>query len=119
MPNLIRRKLLENPHRVTLTLRPDEKLESRRQEAIREALARRKAELTDEEVRMIVDRAKALEERQMHKDDDSILPKVDLSDVPLQMPEPEAVMTAIFRRLFMLVAPTVWYTNRLLSRFRL
>jgi Zn-dependent M16 (insulinase) family peptidase len=89
VPDLIRRKLLENPHRVTLTLRPDEKLESRRQEAIREALARRKAELTEEEVRMIVDRAKALEERQMQKDDDSILPKVDLSDVPLQMPEPE------------------------------
>jgi Zn-dependent M16 (insulinase) family peptidase len=89
VPDLIRRKLLENPHRVTLTLRPDEKLESRRQEAIREALARRKAELTDDEVRMIVDRARALEERQMQKDDDSILPKVDLSDVPLQMPEPE------------------------------
>lgn len=89
VPDLIRRKLLENPHRVTLTLRPDEKLESRRQEAIREALARRKAELTDDDVRMIVDRAKALEERQMQKDDDSILPKVDLSDVPLQMPEPE------------------------------
>ncbi|MCW8868175.1 MAG: insulinase family protein, partial [Marinobacter sp.] len=35
------------------------------------------------------DRARALEERQMQKDDDSILPKVDLSDVPLQMPEPE------------------------------
>ncbi len=89
VPDLIRRKLLENPHRVTLTLRPDEKLESCRQEAIREALARRKAELTDDEVRMIVDRARALEERQMQKDDDSILPKVDLSDVPLQMPEPE------------------------------
>ncbi|PTB95330.1 peptidase M16 [Marinobacter sp. B9-2] len=89
VPDLIRRKLLENPHRVTLTLRPDEKLESRRQEAIREALARRKAELTDDDVKMIVDRAKALEERQMQKDDDSILPKVDLSDVPLQMPEPE------------------------------
>ncbi|MBU2955331.1 insulinase family protein [Marinobacter sp. F3R08] len=90
VPDLIRRKLLDNPHRVTLTLRPDDKLESRRQEAIREALARRKAELNDDEVRMIVDRAKALEERQMQKDDDSILPKVDLSDVPLQMPEPEA-----------------------------
>ena len=89
VPDLIGRKLLENPHRVTLTLRPDEKLESRRQEAIRDALARRKAELTDDEIQMIVDRAKALEERQMQKDDDSILPKVDLSDVPLQMPEPE------------------------------
>ncbi|MFL1466252.1 insulinase family protein [Marinobacter sp. HN1S83] len=90
VPDLIRRKLLENPHRVTLTLRPDDKLESRRQQAIREALARRKAELTEEEVRQIVDRAQALEERQQRKDDDSILPKVDLTDVPLQMPEPES-----------------------------
>ncbi|MAZ05624.1 insulinase family protein [Marinobacter sp. SS8-8] len=88
VPGLIRKKLLENPHRVTLTLRPDEKLESHRQEAVREALARRKAELTEDEARMIVQRAGALEERQMRKDDDSILPKVDLSDVPLQMPEP-------------------------------
>ncbi|PXX90951.1 peptidase M16 [Marinobacter vulgaris] len=90
VPGLIRRKLLENPHRVTLTLRPDDKLESRRQAAIRDALARRKASLTEEEVRQIVDRARALEERQTRKDDDSILPKVDLSDVPLQLPEPEA-----------------------------
>ncbi|WP_417514313.1 insulinase family protein [Marinobacter sp.] len=90
VPDLIRRKLLDNPHRVTLTLRPDDKLDARRQQAIREALARRKAELTSEEVTQIVDRAKALEERQMRKDDDSILPKVDLTDVPLQMPEPEA-----------------------------
>ncbi|AXS82338.1 insulinase family protein [Marinobacter sp. Arc7-DN-1] len=89
VPGLIRKKLLENPHRVTITLRPDEKLESHRQDAVREALARRKAELTGDEVRMIVERAGALEERQMRKDDDSILPKVDLSDVPLQMPEPQ------------------------------
>eukprot|EP00003_Mantamonas_plastica_P002521 TRINITY_DN11908_c0_g1_i1.p1 TRINITY_DN11908_c0_g1~~TRINITY_DN11908_c0_g1_i1.p1 ORF type:complete len:975 (-),score=183.13 TRINITY_DN11908_c0_g1_i1:5501-8425(-) len=90
VPNLIRKKLLDNPHRVTLTLRPDDKLEARRQQAIREALARRKAELTEDEKQQIVDRAKALEERQMSKDDISILPKVDLTDVPLQMPEPEA-----------------------------
>ncbi|AHI31559.1 hypothetical protein SAMN04487868_12639 [Marinobacter salarius] len=90
VPGLIRRKLLENPHRVTLTLRPDDKLESRRQAAIRDALARRKASLTDEEVRQIIERAQALEERQTRKDDDSILPKVDLTDVPLQLPEPEA-----------------------------
>jgi hypothetical protein len=90
IPDLIRCKLLDNPHRVTLTLRPDDKLDARRQKAIREALAKRKAELSSEEVAQIVDRAKALEERQMRKDDDSILPKVDLTDVPLQMPEPEA-----------------------------
>src|SRR5690554_302954 len=90
IPDLIRRKLLDNPHRVTLTLRPDDKLDARRQQAIREALAKRKAELTSEEVSHIVERAKALEERQMRKDDDSILPKVDLTDVPLQMPETDA-----------------------------
>ncbi len=90
IPGLIRRKLLDNPHRVTLTLRPDDKLDARRQQAVREALAKRKAELTSAEVAQIVDRAKALEDRQMRKDDDSILPKVDLTDVPLQMPEPEA-----------------------------
>jgi len=90
VPDLIRRKLLDNPHRVTLTLRPDDKLDARRQQAIREALAKRKAELSGDEVEQIVNRAKALEERQMRKDDDSILPKVDLTDVPLQMPEPHA-----------------------------
>jgi Zn-dependent M16 (insulinase) family peptidase len=90
VPGLIRKKLLNNPHRVTLVLRPDDKLEGRRQQAIHEALARRKSSLTDSEVGQIVDRAKALEERQLRKDDDSILPKVDLTDVPLQMPEPEA-----------------------------
>lgn len=90
VPGLIRRKLLDNPHRVTLTLRPDDKLEGYRQQAIRDALARRKAELTEDEVARIVDRARALEERQMRKDDDTILPKVDLTDVPLQMPEPES-----------------------------
>lgn len=89
VPGLIRRKLLDNPHRVTLTLRPDEQLENRRQQAIQDHLARRKAQLTEEESRRIAERAKALEERQMRKDDDSLLPKVTLQDVPLQMPEPE------------------------------
>ena len=90
VPNLVRRKLLDNPHRVTLTLRPDAHLESRRQEAIRNALEARKATLTEVETRQIIEQAAALEERQQRKDDDSILPKVDLSDVPLQTPEPES-----------------------------
>ncbi|WP_148863189.1 insulinase family protein [Marinobacter fonticola] len=90
VPNLIRRMLLDNPHRVTLTLRPDDQMESRQQKAVAEALERRKSTLTEDETKAIVDRAAALEERQNRKDDDSILPKVDLSDVPLQLPEPEA-----------------------------
>ncbi|WP_166265406.1 insulinase family protein [Marinobacter caseinilyticus] len=90
IPSLIRQNLIDNPHRVTLTLRPDDKLDQRRQDAIREALAGQKAALSDDEVVQIVQRAQALEDRQHRKDDDSILPKVDLSDVPLSLPEPEA-----------------------------
>ncbi len=96
IPDLIRRKLLDNPHRVTLTLRPDDQIENRRQAAIRAALARRKQELSEQETRQIVERAQALEARQTRKDDDSILPKVDLSDVPLKMPEPEARFSGDF-----------------------
>ncbi|SFM19388.1 insulinase family protein [Marinobacter zhejiangensis] len=90
VPNLVRRKLLDNPHRVTLTLRPDAHLEKRRQDAIANALAEKKAALSDDEVQRIVEQAAALEARQQRKDDDSILPKVSLEDVPLQTPEPEA-----------------------------
>ncbi len=90
VPNLVRRKLLDNPHRVTLTLRPDEHLDNRRQEAIANALAERKSALNEDDIRQIVDQAAALEARQQSKDDDSILPKVGLADVPLQMPEPKA-----------------------------
>ena len=89
VPGLIRRKLLENPHRVTLTLRPDQKLDSIRQEATRGALARRKTALTEQEVQEMIDRAQALEKWQTRKNDNSLLPKVNLSDVPLQSPEPE------------------------------
>lgn len=90
VPNLVRRLLLENPHRVTLTLRPDDGLESRHQASVEQALADRKATLNDEEKQALVDQAQALEERQHREDDDSILPRVDLSDVPLQKPEPES-----------------------------
>ncbi|ROU01841.1 peptidase M16 [Marinobacter sp. R17] len=90
VPNLVRRLLLDNPHRVTLTLRPDDKMDQREQAAVAEALAERKARLSEDEAKAIVDRAAALEARQQRKDDDTILPKVDLGDVPLQLPEPEA-----------------------------
>ncbi|MDV2081215.1 insulinase family protein [Marinobacter xestospongiae] len=90
VPNLVRRLLLDNPHRVTLTLRPDQSLEHRRQAAIQQALAQRKAELSDDDKRQIINRAEALEARQHRKDDDTILPKVDLSDVPLQTLEPQS-----------------------------
>jgi len=87
---LVRRLLLDNPHRVVLTLAPDAELEGRRKQAQEAHLASLKASLTPNEVEGIVDRAKALLDRQGRKDDDSILPKVGIADVPTQTPEPQA-----------------------------
>ncbi len=87
---LVRRLLIDNPHRVVLTLAPDAELESRRREAQEAHLESLKDSLTSQDVTTIVDRAKALVERQGRKDDDSILPKVGIADVPTQTPEPLA-----------------------------
>jgi len=88
VPGLIRRLLLNNPHRVTLTLSPDTQLETRHQEALEAALARKKASLSPEEAQEIIDRAMELKKRQSHKDDDDLLPRVGIEDVPRQVPEP-------------------------------
>ncbi len=85
---LVRKLLLDNPHRVTLTLKPDEAYEGRRSEAIKAELARKQAALSDAEKRDIVEKARLLKERQEAKDDESILPKVGIEDVPLHLVTP-------------------------------
>lgn len=90
IPGLIRRWLLDNPHRVRLTLRPDAELASRRDAAEAARLAQIKATLSESEQQAIVERAQALEARQQQVDDDSILPCVTLEDVPAELNLPTA-----------------------------
>ncbi|WP_373095471.1 insulinase family protein [Zhongshania sp.] len=78
--------LLDNPHRVTLIMSPDENIQQRIEQAEKQRLANIKASLSAEEKQAIVDQAAALIERQALEEDDSILPKVTLADVPLDMP---------------------------------
>lgn len=85
--NLSRKLLLDNPHRVTLVMTPDDQLAERRQVAEQEKLADIKAELNSEQQTAIIEQSKALEERQNQKDDESILPKVTISDVPDEIHE--------------------------------
>ncbi len=80
--SLVRKWLLDNPHRVRLTLRPDPELSSRREAAEKARLEAIEASLSDEQRQEIVARARALQERQSAQDDDSILPKVGLEDIP-------------------------------------
>src|SRR5690606_19266652 len=79
---LVRELLLDNPHRVRLTLRPDTQINARKQAAEVRRLAELKAQLTDADKQAIVARTQALQARQLQKDDESILPKVTLADVP-------------------------------------
>jgi Zn-dependent M16 (insulinase) family peptidase len=90
IPNLIRQWLLDNPHRVRVTLRPDNQITTLREAAEAERLAAIKARLSDEEKQAIVQRAKDLDARQQQVDDDALLPKVTLEDVPLDLHLPES-----------------------------
>ena len=79
---LVRQFFINNQHRVRLVMTPDTGLSARRQQAERQQLDSIRAQLDDNACRDIINKARALAERQAHIDDDSILPRVTLADVP-------------------------------------
>jgi len=79
---LARKLLVDNNHRVTLVMTPDTELAGRREQAEADKLAQIKAGLSASEKQQLLSQAQALNERQLQKDDESILPKVGLEDVP-------------------------------------
>jgi len=80
--SLVKKWLLNNNHRVRLVMKPDTQLSARIQQAEVARLATLKAELTEEDKHAIIERTHALQARQLQKDDESILPKVGLEDIP-------------------------------------
>lgn len=91
--NLVKKLLLDNPHRVRLSLMPDQALNQRKQLAEAQRLASIKQSLSDQQKQEILQQNMALAERQEQEDDEEILPKVGISDIPAEMniprPEPE------------------------------
>ena len=89
---LTRELLVDNPHRVRVTMVPDPAFSARSAAAIGERLASVKAALGDDERRDIVAGALALRARQQSEDDPEILPRVGLEDVPpdIEIPTGEA-----------------------------
>lgn len=79
---LARKLLLDNKHRVTLVMSPDQQLSEQRDEAEAARLASIKSGLSEQDKQAIIDQSHALAERQVQVDDESILPKVGLEDVP-------------------------------------
>lgn len=81
IPGLIRRLLLDNVHRVRLTLRPDADLHQHQLDNERAKLDRIQRSLSEADQQAIVDQALALKARQEEEDDPGQLPKVTLADV--------------------------------------
>ena len=92
---LIEKYLLNNKHRVTLTFKPDPDLEDRKHNAEISTLETIKNSLSQEEKGKIVKQGVELKERQLTKDDESVLPKVGLEDVTKSLLIPEAVSVAL------------------------
>lgn len=90
-PNYIRqlaqRLLLDNPHRVTLTMHPDEALNERLESEEKDRLSARAQQLSADDKQAIIDQALALQERQAMVEDESILPKVGIEDVATDIPQ--------------------------------
>ncbi len=88
---LCRELLLDNPHRVTLTLVPDSGLAARKQAEERARLDQIRANLDEAEIHRIIEQAQALNKRQSEHDDPANLPKVGLEDVSRNFSQPEPV----------------------------
>lgn len=84
---LAKRLLIDNPHRITLTMTPDQGLSEQRRERERDRLAEHKKTLDDEQLSALVQQSEALLARQAQEDDPEILPKVTLADVPDALPQ--------------------------------
>lgn len=80
--NLIKEHLLDNPHRVLLTLVPDDTKNAQLTKQEQDKLAKIAESLDDKKREQLQQLAKDLAERQAMIDDVNLLPKVDLQDIP-------------------------------------
>jgi len=85
LSNLIQTHLLDNPHRVQMTLVPDATKSVKEQQAEQARLAEITANLTEDQKIEIQQKTEALKERQDTADDLELLPKVGLEDVPADL----------------------------------
>ena len=83
---LVKRMLLDNPHRVQVVMKPDTTLSERKGEVEKARLETIRAALGEDDKQFILQRAQQLQERQGRDEDPELLPKVGLEDVPPQLP---------------------------------
>jgi len=76
---------LENPHRVLFTLEPDSRLEQKNNEKTKKELKHLLTQLTSKDLDRIREDTKILQALQEKEEDVSILPTLDLVDVPAEI----------------------------------
>ncbi|MEN8260393.1 MAG: insulinase family protein, partial [Pseudomonadota bacterium] len=103
--SLARKLLLDNAHRVRLTMYPDKTLTGTREEAVKQRLAAVKDAMSDRDKARVVELAAALKARQEAQDDPEILPKVSIEDVPPTLEIPEASTDPVAG------LPATWFTQ--------
>jgi Zn-dependent M16 (insulinase) family peptidase len=81
--NLIRAELLDNMHRALVTIVPDKDLEDRKRRTELDRLAAIEASMTDADRQRIVADAVRLKADQDAKQDLSVLPTLELADIPM------------------------------------
>jgi len=85
---MIREELLGNAHRARITLRPDPELPERQVVMERERVAAMTARFTDADRQRVVEEAVMLARLQEQAEDVSVLPTLQVSDVPRGVPRP-------------------------------
>lgn len=84
LENLIRDQLLNNPHRARIVASPDRQMDKKALEKELARLAKIEKGLSEEDKAQIVAETKKLKELQESHPDLSVLPSLELSDIPMQ-----------------------------------
>lgn len=89
IPNLIKKHLLNNHHRVDLIMVPDETLQKKEEEKEEKVLQEIKKRLTTEQIHKILSQTDELKKYQedLENQDIECLPKVEISDIPKEHKE--------------------------------
>jgi len=90
LENRIHTYFLDNPHRVLLTLVPDQDMEHKENERVAKELERILADTTPSELEKIKEDARALKQLQEEIEDVSCLPTLGLGDIPPSVQRVEA-----------------------------
>ena len=89
LESLIRTHLLENPHRVRIVISPDKEMEKKATEKELARLAEIEKSLSEAEKQAIVEKTRRLKESQEAEQDLSVLPTLELSDIPMKFEDVE------------------------------